>query len=215
MYISLIYSTLNRIIEMWEVESLNYGCMMVLIPQGSPLMMSRNDEIFWSSTRRICSAWFVEDVKKWAATVDDQAAHEQGSLMAQMKCEEWENWIMTLLESNLTGDSWRLRKWMDVNLSSRMSTFFSSPDDENDPYTLYSLNGESVRDWFRRITPQICDGSFTSSSVISLSSGNSSTVMSPPSLTGSEKEVMISTMLHCSSKGYAFKAKCRHQEDVG
>ena len=154
-------------------------------------MMSKEDETFWAAARRICSAWFVEDIKTWASAVDDHAAHEHGDKLAGLSCEEWENWIMTLLECNLTGDSWRLRKWAGVDISSRMSKYLSSPDDDKDPYTMYSLNGESVRDWMRRIIPQVCDGSF-SNSVISVSSGNSS--MSHSSLTGSEKEVMDMTI---------------------
>ena len=39
LYFSLIYSKLNKIIEMWEMETLSYGCTMVLIPQGSSKMM--------------------------------------------------------------------------------------------------------------------------------------------------------------------------------
>ena len=39
MYFSLIYSTMNRIIELWELETLDHGCTLVMIPQGSPKQM--------------------------------------------------------------------------------------------------------------------------------------------------------------------------------
>ena len=98
MYFTLIYSKMNRIIEMWEMETLNFGCTLVLIPQGSPKMMSKEDETFWAAARRICSAWFVEDIQKWASSVDDHAAHEHGNKLAGFSCEEWENLIITLLD---------------------------------------------------------------------------------------------------------------------
>ena len=74
-----------------------------------------------------------------------------------------------------------------------MSLFFSSPENENDLNTLYSLNGESVREWFRHVTPQTCDSSF-SQSAIRVSSGNSSTMMTASSLSNMDKEIMDMTI---------------------
>ena len=91
-----------------------------------------------------------------------------------------------------------LRKWAGVDISPRMSLFFSSLENENDPNTLYSLNGESVREWFRRVPPQTCDGSF-SQSVISVSSGNSSTMMTASSLSDTDKEIMDMTVRYAQN----------------
>ena len=77
MYVSLIYSTMNRIIELWELETLSFGMTLVLVPQGSPSVMSSNDEVFWSAGCHIGSAWFVENVPDWAKLVDDNSVTEQ------------------------------------------------------------------------------------------------------------------------------------------
>ena len=147
---------------------------------------------------------------KWSLSVDQWAAFEHGNKMAGSTCEEWESMVMTLLESNLTGDSWRLRKWAGVDISPRMSHFFSSPENDSDPNTLYSLNGESVREWFRRVTPQTCDGSF-SQSVISFSSGNSSTMMTASSLSDADKEVMDMTIRSAQNLIVQLKAMVARQ----
>ena len=110
MYVSLIYSTMNRIIELWELETLSFGMTMVLIPQGTPNVMSPNDEIFWSAGRHIGSAWFVENVLDWAKLVDENSVTEFGHKMAGMSCEEWESMVCVFLESRLIGDAWRFLK---------------------------------------------------------------------------------------------------------
>ena len=144
------------------METLDHRHTLVMIPQGSPKQMFTDDEVFWSAGCRICSAWFVENVVDWAKKVDEQAVTEYG-----MMCEEWESMVSVLLESVTIGDAWRLLKPDGVKISKRMAEYLSSPIDENDPTTGFSSNGEPVREWFRRITPQTCDGSF-SSSVISV-----------------------------------------------
>ena len=72
-----------------------------------------------------------------------------------------------------------------------MAEYLSSPVDDNDPASGFSPNGEPVREWFRRVTPQTCDGSF-SSSILSLSSNSSGSGSEP--LNDSEREVMDMTI---------------------
>ena len=215
MYVSLVYTRYNKLVEIVELESMDVGCAIALLPRNSPRLMSEHDRLFAAAGDSIGTSFFAQDIEHWCKTVDKWSVTQLTEDIWLANNEAFESMVLSMMETHMRGFAWRFLAWAKVKIADRMAKFFSTLEDPTDLMTQYLPNGEDPIEYWRRLIigpfhdryPLRINEPRSESSVISFSTNDSYTQMSPPFLNRSEQDVLDTSLETAQSEILYLRAR--------
>ena len=112
MYISLIYTKYNKLVELVEMESMDVGCAVAILPRNSPRLMAEHDRLFAMAGEPLSTSFFAQDIENWCKSVDQWLVTQLVEKIWLAENEAFESMVMSLMKTHMRGFAWRFIAWV-------------------------------------------------------------------------------------------------------